>query len=141
MSVVSRTGLRLAAAVRGPRLDEQLAYGCPPGWSSLHAFRARQLAAPRLRWSLARSLRDVVTDIRRPSVFSPRVPVRRSAVADAEEPLLELASALTDPGCDSPRGVAMTQQLVCDGRSPLYMPGESLREAAERALAALRQDD
>ena len=141
MSCVTRTGLWLAAAVRGPWLDEQLAYGCPPGWSSLHAFRARQLARPRRRWSLARTLREAVTELRGPSLFSPRVPVRRSAVADAQEPLLELACALTDPGCDNPRGVAMTQQLVCDRRSPLYMPGESLREAAERALAALRHDD
>ena len=75
------------------------------------------------------------------SRFSPRVPVRRAAVREAREPLLELASALTDPACDDARGVAMTAQLVHDGRSPLYMPGESLREAAERALAALRSDD
>src|SRR4051812_44818157 len=52
------------------------------------------------------------------SPFSPRVPVRRAAVSEAREPLLELAAALTDPECDDPRGVALTSQLVCDGRSP-----------------------
>ena len=138
MAVVRNFGLRLAAAVRGPRLDEQLAYGCPPGWSALHAARARQLAEPRRRWSLAHSLLSAVDEIRGPTRFSPRVPVRRAAVQEASEPLLELAAALTDPECDDPRGVAMTAQLVHDGRSPLYTPGASLREAAERALAALR---
>ena len=138
MAAARNLGLRLAAALRGPHLDEQLAYGCPPGWSPLHAVRARQLAAPRRRWSLARSLRSAVEEIRGPSRFSPQVPVRRAAVQEAEQPLLELAAALTDPACDDPRGVAMTVQLVHDGRSPLYAPGGSLREAAERALAALR---
>src|SRR5881227_817421 len=106
MAVVRDLGLRMAAAVRGPQLDEQLACGCPPGWSALHAVRARQLAAPRRRWSLARSLLTAVEEIRGPSLFSPRVPVRRAAVEEAEEPLLELAAALTRPGCDDPRGVA-----------------------------------
>src|SRR4051794_36991779 len=139
---VRNPGLWLAAALRAPQLDEQLAYGCPPGWSPLHAIRARQLAAPRRRWSLARALRSAVAEIRGAageehrtrSPFSPRVPVRREAVSEACEPLLELAAALTDPECDDPRGVALTSQLVCDGRSPLYVPGESLREVAERAL-------
>src|SRR5690349_10976065 len=109
MHALRNTGLWFAAAVRAPRIDEQLAYGCPPGWSPLHAFRARQLAAPRRRWSLARSLRSAVDEIRGPRpLFSPRVPVRRDAVDDAREPLLELATALTDPDCDDPRGVAMT---------------------------------
>src|SRR4051812_12945478 len=127
------------AVLSGPRLDQQLAYGCPAGWSAVHALRARQLAARRRRWSLARALRSAGEELRAgPPPWSARVPVRRAAVRDAREPLLELASALTDPACDDPRGMAMTQQLVCDGRSPLYMPGESLREAAERALAVLR---
>src|SRR3954465_11916215 len=141
LSAVRTPGLWLPPAPRAPRIDEQLAYGCPPGWSRVHAFRARQLAAPRRRWSLARSLRPAVAERRRPGAFSPRVPVRRAAVEEAEEPLLELAAALTDPECDDPRGVALTSQLVCDGRSPLYVPGESLREVAERALAMLRGHD
>src|SRR3954447_4378780 len=118
---VRNPGLWLAAAPCAPPLDGQLASRCPPrrwppaptrrpppGWSPLPQIRARQLPAPRRRWSLARALRSAVAEIRGPageeprarSPFSPRVPVRRAAVSEACEPLLELAAALTDPECD-----------------------------------------
>ena len=67
------------------------------------------------------------------------VPLRRSAILAASDELLCLAGALTHPGFNDVRGVALASCLLRDPQSPLYADSHvSLRSAARAATAALR---
>jgi hypothetical protein len=133
--------LRVQVWWRTIELDRALASGQPPCSPQLE-LRVQQLASVRVRWGLAHSVRMLVAQAEQPldalgfGGFS-----AARAVLIAREALLELADALTDPGCTSVRGVARASCLVCDSaNSPLYgrtLAG-ALRRVAYEALAMLR---
>jgi len=58
----------------------------------------------------------------------------------AGDTMLDIADALTEPGCTSVSGVARASWLLCDVRnSPLYarLPARTLQRIARESLAAL----
>jgi len=116
-------------------------------------LRAQQLASARLRWSLADAFRGVAAKAERssatptlvphlllPLAASPRATSTSIAARDA---LLDLADALTDPGCTSVQGIAQASWLLCDvADSPLYarLPARTLQRIARGTIAALHGD-
>jgi hypothetical protein len=105
-----------------------------------------------LRWSLAAAFRAVVSKAERsasaptliPLALLPLaapVPATSTPIA-AREALLDLADALTDPGCTSVQGIAQASWLLCDADSPLYarLPARTLQRIARGTIAALHGD-
>jgi hypothetical protein len=105
-------------------LDRRIARGADPASSPELSRRARQLVSPGFRARMAAGLRRTIAAAEQPwpSRLSARVPVQRSAILDERERLLGLARALTDEQTVSARGVARVEELLTDGRSPLYYP-------------------
>lgn len=105
--------------------------------------RVRQLASPRVRWTLAHTVTVLLYEAETPPRLSRlALSVSRQAVLGARDELLELADALTDPACSDVHGIAMASRLLCDGLSPLYNRESTwrLRAATRQAVAALRGD-
>jgi hypothetical protein len=124
-------GQQVRARFERARLDRDLAEGCSPERSPLHALRARQLAGPVVRSEVAESLRQVVEDAMRPSAVLTPVRLRRSVVLVSlrqeevqawREGLLGLANGLERSAGVSPCGVARVKLLLADGAGPLYNP-------------------
>ena len=92
-------------------------------------MRARQLASPRTRRQLARSLRARVKDAERPAAprLSAAVPLSRRVVLRWRESLLGLAERLERPDPVNPCGVARVLLVLTDGTGPLYNPGAADR--------------
>jgi len=118
-------------------LDQQLADGCSPERSPVHALRARQLADPAGRSAVAKGLRHVVEDAMEPYAVLTPVRLRRSAVwvslrqdevREWQEGLRGLVERLEGSAPVSPCGVARARMLLTDGAGPLYNP------SADRAL-------
>jgi hypothetical protein len=135
---------------RSVQLDRALAEGCSPTCCSQLELRAQQLASARVRWSLADAFRAVVVKAERSSALPTITPLLILPLAApwcatatpiaAREALLDLADALTDPGCTSVRGIAHASWLLCDiGGSPLYarLPARTLQRIARGTIAAL----
>ena len=122
-------------------LARRLAAGAQPSDSPELARRARQLCSWRHRRVLASGLERVIDDVlERPRPYSASVPLRRRAILHEREGLLELAFELRDTSQEvDARGVALVDQLLSDGGSPLYTenPDETLAGAIRRARAAL----
>lgn len=98
--------------------DEQLLASRLP--SPRLAWRAAELTDPVHRIALGRALTDIVhaSDER---LLPNAKPINRGAVRESRAQLLELASCLFDTDHPvSPRGVLLVEQLLQDGRSPLY---------------------
>jgi hypothetical protein len=135
LSVRGRVFFHRGALVR------RLAAGASPSDSPELARRAQQLCSPRHRRLLASGLERVIDEAqegRRP--YSAAVPLRRRAILSERVPLLGLAFELRDTAEEvSSHGVALIEQLLSDGGSPLYTenPDESLEGAIRRARAAL----
>jgi hypothetical protein len=124
-------GRQLGARLQRARLDRELAEGCSPERSPLHALRARQLVDPRVRAQLAMSLRHVVQDAAEPcAVLTPvrlrhsvvLLSLRQEEVGTWREPLLGLAHRLDGPAAVNPCGIARLRSLLTDGAGPLYNP-------------------
>jgi len=124
-------GQQLKARLERARLDRDLAAGCSPQRSRLHALRARQLAGPLVRSEVARSLRHVVDDAMRPDAVLTPVRLRRSTVLVSlrqeevqawREGLLGLAARIDGHAAVNPCGVARGMSLLADGAGPLYNP-------------------
>jgi hypothetical protein len=113
---------RLAARVRSPRLDPQLAAGIPAWQSPSHAARALQLTSERHRRALARSLERLLEDTERtPTPFRGAVILPcREQVRDALPLILALAARLRDPAPVEVRGIAQLHTLLSDGAGPCY---------------------
>lgn len=147
----SRAGvaLRLTVFWRSVQLDRALAEGRAPTDCPPLELRAQQLASARVRRSLADAFRGVVTKAERSSTAPTRIPVVLLALAaaapatatpvEARDTLLDLAAALTDPGCTSIQGIARASWLLCDADSPLYasLPAHTLQHIARGTIAAL----
>jgi hypothetical protein len=127
--------------LRRGALALRLAAGASPSDSPELARRAEQLCSARNRRALARGLERVIDAAEeRPHPYSSAVPLRRSAILDARESMLELAAELRDTNQDvNVRGIALVEHLLTDGGSPLYMQKdeESLDGAISHARAAL----
>jgi len=142
--------LRLTVLRHSVQLDRALAEGRSPACCRQLELRAQQLASARLRWSLAEAFRAVVAKGEQPSapaflplVLLPLVAASPGTVtpAGARDALLDLADALTDPGCTSVQAIAHAAWLLCDvADSPLYarLPARSLERIARGTAAALR---
>ena len=144
--------VRLAVWWRSVALDRALAEGHPPAHSAQLELRAQQLASARVRWSLARSIRDVVAKagntpaapaLTSLTILPPSAPLRSPppTLMAAQDALLELADALTDPRCTSIQGIARVSWMLGDAAdSPLYdrIPARVLQHIASEAIVALR---
>jgi hypothetical protein len=122
-------------------LDQRLAAGASPQESRALRRRARRLMSGRKRRSLAASVYRVLAEAEQPArPFSSAVPTQRRAVHSCRPLLVQVAQDLDDTELPvSAKGVALVEQLLTDGGSPVYAPvGErALEEAVRRAHAAL----
>lgn len=148
----ARLGLRLAVWWRSVALDRALAEGRRPADDPRLELRVQQLAGARMRWILASGIRDVVARGERVpappaltslTILPPSVVLRSppAPLSAARAALLDLADALTDPGCTSIQGVARVSWMLCDrADSPLYdrIPAQAMRRIGREAVAALR---
>jgi hypothetical protein len=126
-------------ALRRRSLDRLLAAGGNPSWGADLGLRAQQLTRWRTRHALAQNLEHTIDDAQRPPRWSCAAPLDRPAVRAATPELLALAARLEAEDPPAPEGVALAEQLVVDGSSPLYAPGDerALRESARLARRAL----
>lgn len=141
--------LRLALRVgwHSAELDRRLAAGVSPWSSDELALRARRLISRRGRARLASGLTRAARDAQKgPPGFSAAARPDAREVLAARTVLDAIARRLGAREPVAPRGVAMLQELLTDGTSPLYRPGEkgalgSLLRAAAVALEppAVRQ--
>ena len=131
--------LRLRVFAKRRMLDRLLAAGGDPSWGPEFGLRAAQLTRWRKCHALAEGLERTVSEARRPPRWSCAAPVDRPAVRAATPELLALAAGLEGEAPRAAQGVALAEQLVEDGSSPLYVPGdeELLREIARLARRAL----
>jgi hypothetical protein len=121
-------------------LDRRLAGGAPAGESPKLAARASQLQSRRTRLRLAEAIERVVEAAEHPRPgFAASAPLCASEIRDNQSDLLLLAEDLASSDEVQPRGVAMVEELLTDGNSPIYRPSPegTLREAARQARAAL----
>jgi hypothetical protein len=104
------------------KLDRQIAAGRPYKSTAALALRSSQLVAPSTRRELAQRLRKIVdyADYRATHAVISSVVVEPTAVRRARHAILGLAERLEGPGSVSPVGVARAQELLTDGRSPLF---------------------
>jgi hypothetical protein len=133
--------LRLRVRIRHRKLDSLIADGVLPATDPELELRARQLARPAVRATVARALRRAMRAVeqrQRGEWQGARVPVAAASVRQCMPELRELARGLTDirPGI---RGVAIASLLVTDGSGPLYanLGAERLRDVVLAAQAWL----
>ena len=131
---------RARARMLAGRYDRRLAMGVPPEQDVGLAVRAQALVRLETRRWLARSLRRLLQEARRPD------PLRRSPLSlESRRRLLQsgpvvarLIDELQRPAPLSSRGVAALCVLLRDGNGPLYGRG-SVIELCER-LGEVRRD-
>jgi hypothetical protein len=112
----------ILARLRAHALERRMAGGEDPTADPLLACRAAQLARPRMRESIARTIERTLHDARHPVLdpFSSAVPPCRSQVLPAEPALLALVCRLRDGLPLWPVGIARVRLMLTDSRSPLY---------------------
>jgi hypothetical protein len=134
-------GLRGRVFLQRGALLRRLAGGASPSGSPELARRAEQISSPRHRRLLASGLERVIDAAEeRPRPYSAAVPLRRRAILTNRYALLGLAFELRDTSQEvSAYGLALVEQLLSDGGSPLYIenPDETLEGALSQARAAL----
>lgn len=135
LSVRGRVFLHRGSLVR------RLAAGASPSDSPELARRAQQLCSSRHRRLLATGLEQVIDQAQEgPRPYSAAVALRRRAILRERSPLLGLAFELRDISQEvCAHGVALIEQLLSDGGSPLYTENsdETLGGTIRRARAAL----
>ncbi|MGH2894322.1 MAG: hypothetical protein ACRDPM_13820 [Solirubrobacteraceae bacterium] len=117
-----------------------MAAGVSPDCSAALSLRAHTLIGARTRAALARSLRRLVEDARRPrQLLSLHVPVCRRKILSSRETLEELAERLESGDPLDVRGVARVRLLLGDGCGPVYhrLGADDLEPALRQALEAL----
>jgi hypothetical protein len=134
--------LRMRVRWNAAQLDAALADGADSVASKSLALRAQQLADPKHRARIARSIDHVLELSERgsaPQLYLTRAPFQPERVEQSRPQLMELADRLE--AVDSPpvKGLAMANLLVEEGTAPLYAhaPSDPLRPAVEAILAAL----
>jgi hypothetical protein len=134
--------LRMRVRWNAAQLDAALADGADSVASKSLALRAQQLADPKHRARIARSIDHVLELSERgsaPQLYLTRAPFQPERVEQSRPQLMELADRLE--AVDSPpvKGLAMANLLVEEGTAALYAhaPSDPLRPAVEAILAAL----
>ncbi len=115
---------RIAARVRGPWLDRQLARGVATWRSPAHAARAVQVTSDRRRRALTRALERLVEQSYRPpgrSMASAVIAPCRRQVRAALPEILDVCARLRSDVPVDPRGVVRLRHLLCDGGGPCYV--------------------
>jgi hypothetical protein len=143
-AIASLGALRSARAIRKRTVlrrfaDEQLVSGTSPTSSPLMVWRASELVSTWNRRVLARSLRSIVAEAGEPRVRTSS-PVNRRGVGphlDLVRALALRVGTLEEPA--NPRGMALVEQLICDGFGSLYVRDKAglLRGDLECCLSAL----
>jgi hypothetical protein len=126
--------------LRRGTLDRLLAAGEDPAASPELTRRARQLTSRRRRSGLAASIRNLLHAAEeRPRGFTAAVPIQRRAILRERQLLLQLAAGLESQDELEPRGIALVERLLIEGRSPVYLdaPEGALHAALVHAHAAL----
>jgi hypothetical protein len=107
------------------RLVDELAAGADPEATPERALCAAHLVKPSHRRRLAASLEEVVDSaMEPPHGLSSSVPLARDQVRAAQPTLLALAARLRAEEEVTPRGVALVEELLRDGSSPIYAKPE-----------------
>jgi hypothetical protein len=133
---------------RSVQLDRALAEGLSPAHCAQLELRAQQLASVRVRWALATGFRAVAAEAARPAIppslaalvllpLVTAVPLAAVPIGTTAA-LLDIADALTEPGCTSVQAVARASWLLCDVTgSPLYerLPALTLQRIAREVAA------
>jgi hypothetical protein len=114
--------LRFRVYLTRGTLDRQIASRRSNMSTPALALRAQQLAEPRTRRQVARTLRKIVEHADRWTAGPVRsaVVVEPAAVRNARHPILGLAERLESPAQLNPAGIARAQVLITDGLSPLF---------------------
>jgi len=129
-------GLRLRTGLHHRRLDHELANGLPAASSPERALHAAQLADPRSRAVLGRSLRRLATDAQaRRRTLRPQVAPARAALLAHEARVLALADRIDGDATVAVAGLARTRLLLADGSGPLY--SRSARQSLGAELRAI----
>ena len=142
---MSASAFSLRARVRllRPRLVSELAEGANPDATPERAVCAAQLTSARHRQELAAGLYRVIevsmSPPRRQPLPRPEVPLDHREVRTARAALLHLADRLRAQAEVSPRGVAIVEELLRCGSSPLYFHhyDGDVDDEARRARVAL----
>lgn len=134
--------LRLRVRWNAAQLDAALADGADPTATKLVTLRAQQLADPKHRARIARSIDHVLELSERapaPQLYLTRAPFQLERVEHSRPQLTELAGRLEAGDAPPVKGLAMANLLVEDGMAALYThePSDPLRPALEAILAAL----
>lgn len=139
-SRTSRLALRARVLLHAHRLDAMLLEGADPAESPELEARCRQLTSRACRDTLAEGLEHVLTVAeRRTSPVSAAPPLAKREIIAARASLISLIDALKDERPVEPAGVVLTERLLTDGLSPLYVEGEhdALWHTARNAIARL----
>jgi hypothetical protein len=126
--------------LRRGALDRRLARGADPSDSPQLARRAQQLKSRRCRHGLAQGIRNLLDAAEEPRrALTSAVPLQRRAILTESPLLIGIARELTSEDDLNPRGIALVEQLLTDGDSPLYGPAPegALHEALIHARAAM----
>jgi hypothetical protein len=106
-------------------LDREIACGVATWRSPRHATRSLQLTSRRRRDSLAATLEDTLRTARRPSIgslFTAVISPCRGSVLGCSSQLSDLVVSLRGPEPVHAEGIALLQELLCNGAGPLYTP-------------------
>lgn len=133
--------LRLRVRCRAQTLDDDLARGVDPRQSDALSLRTGQLRSRKTRTRICRSLMAAQALAGREPPPAPGLPplVCLHAVVACSELIATLADRIDEGRNLDARGLAITMQLLRDGRGPLYDEDApvSLDNALRLAIAAL----
>lgn len=137
-------GLRARARLHRPRLVSELAEGANPDATPERAVCAAQLVSFRHRNELAAGLDRVVELAAAPPrplrpLPRPEVPLDHHGVRAARDALIQLAKRLRAEHEVTPRGMAIVEEMLRSGASPLYVHhyDGDVDDEARRARVAL----
>jgi hypothetical protein len=122
--------VRLAARLRGRKLDRALSEGADPAAAPQLAAHAARLTTGRVRCGLANALERLASTANEPGRLWGVLPSRKAVAANADE-LRSLASLLRGPSPVYAQGMAMLRILVSDGTGPAYSDNEGGELAAQ----------
>jgi hypothetical protein len=121
IAVTGQVRTRLWTHLHTSRLDQALAAGASPDSGAALSLRANALIGAAARRHLARSIRRLLDDARRPfGPLTPGIPICRPTVLASADALSVLAARLTSGRPVDDRGVAMLRLLLIDGGGPIY---------------------
>lgn len=121
-------------------LTRSIAAGAETSSTPELARRAQQLTSNEFRLTLAAGLTRILKDAERPrTALTAAVPLQRREIIASRADIARLVQDLRGPDDVQPRGVALVDELITSGDSPLYAPGPegALDRALRRAHAAL----